>query len=136
MGKQWEEEGFDRPEFLLWVSRNQVLVLRTLVDDDDGAVDVDTVPGVGEEYYYSGFGDRNGRDYRCNWGYYFERGEGGWSWTQKPLDWIKRAQNRYLVLPLRTWSSLSPELSSRTPNPCSLLFLVSSMWMLVYCLVD
>ena len=130
MGKEYEEEGFGRREFPLWVSRNQALVLALVVADDD----VDTVPdvAVGCDSEGTGFGDMRGIDYHCNWRYRFGEGDGGWSWTLKPLDSTKRARNNYQVLPLKTWSFLSRELSSRNSN--LYLLLLSSMSMWVYCL--
>ena len=130
MGKEQEEEGFGRREFPLWVLRNQALVLALVV-----AADVDTVPdvAVGCDGEGTGFGDKRGKDYHCNWRYCFGEGEGGWSWSLKPLDSTKRARSSYQVLPLKTWSFLSQVLSSKNPNPYLLLFSSMSMW--VCCLV-
>lgn len=135
MGKEWEEGGFGRREFPLWVLRNQALVLALVA-----AAGVDTVPAVAAgcdgdgEGERTGFGDKRGKDYHCNWRYCFGGGEGGLSWTLKPSDSTKRGRSSYQVLPLKTRSSLSRELSSRTPNPYYLLPF-SSMWMWVCCLV-
>lgn len=102
-----EDEGFDKQEFLLWVSRNQVLglALAVAVAVDDKVLGYDYEAGFGGAdggvLLGTGFAEKSEK--RCHYNCCcFGGDETGSSWTLKPLGSITRVQNQYQVSPLKT----------------------------------